>query len=354
MKRPRIWWIVAAVLVMAAMSACEAPGPTANDVEPLKSPALTVTAARTATAAPTVTAVTTVTTIIAAPTATVVPDLPTSEEVVRAVADGVNVVRWPKQPTPGTVPRDRDACINGFDAATDKNPCVLGDPKGSHTMVIYGDSHAGMWAPALGIIGKEKGWRVVLLTLNSCPVPDFPTWSNEKKRRYTECDDFRASTLATIKELHPDVVLISSIFRAVSLEKDGKPTQEGLDQAWADGLGSMISRLKANAGRVVVIGDIAYPSQEPTDCLTAHPNDIRVCNTPRSKAVNEAHNQMEKAVTEKNGAQYVDTIPWFCTATDCPVVVAGLDVYRNRAHVGVNYHLWLRNALGTATGLLPY
>ena len=29
--------------------------------------------------------------------------------------------------------------------------CVFGDPKGGHTMVIYGDSHAGQWFTALDL-----------------------------------------------------------------------------------------------------------------------------------------------------------------------------------------------------------
>jgi hypothetical protein len=62
---------------------------------------------------------------------------------------------------------------------------------------------------------------------------------------------------------------------------------------------------------------------------------------------------MAKSVTEAGGASYVDPIPWFCTTTVCPVVIAGLDVYRDQTHVSGDYSMWLRNVLGIALGMLP-
>ena len=37
-------------------------------------------------------------------------------------------------------------------------------------MVIYGDSHAGMWFDALNVIAKEAHWRLVDLWKGGCPA----------------------------------------------------------------------------------------------------------------------------------------------------------------------------------------
>ena len=41
--------------------------------------------------------------------------------------------------------------------------CVFGDPNGSHTMVLYGDSHALMWFRAMNQIAIRAHWRLVIL-----------------------------------------------------------------------------------------------------------------------------------------------------------------------------------------------
>jgi hypothetical protein len=109
-----------------------------------------------------------------------------------------------------------------------------------------------------------------------------------------------------------------------------------------------------------VTGDSAYPVQEPTDCLSAHANDVHACDTLRSGAIDESglpagafddHNRREQQVVEQNGARYVSVTSWFCTDTVCPAVIGGLAVYRDAFHISPNYAYWLSGALATAMEL---
>ena len=59
-------------------------------------------------------------------------------------------------------------------------------------------------------------------------------------------------------------------------------------------------------------------------------------------------------VAEASGAGYVDTIPWFCTDTVCPAVIAGLTTHRDAYHVAENYVVWLAGVLGESIGVLPH
>jgi SGNH domain (fused to AT3 domains) len=276
--------------------------------------------------------------------------LPTTSEVIQAVADGVKFVQYPPQPPP--IDRWRPGCSVSYEATTSPL-CIYGDPHGTRLLVVYGDSHAAMWLPALDALGKFTHLKVVQITKATCQVPDFPSWIPEEQRPYTQCSAFRSFALAQIRQLHPDIVLLSSIWKYSVMAVDGHPTSQGLEAAWDSGLASMLLRIKPLTGRVIVLGDFAYNPQGGTDCLATHTNDVRPCNTPRQDAVYAAHNQMERSVAERHGALYVDTIPWFCTATVCPAVVGGLATHFGANHVSPTYALWLADALATATKLLP-
>jgi peptidoglycan/LPS O-acetylase OafA/YrhL len=278
-------------------------------------------------------------------------EFPTTDQVIRAVAEGVNVKSWPEQPARIKNPAYSKECdVTRKDSTS--SVCVHGDPNATRTVVIYGDSHAAMWIPPLDAIGKEAHWRVVQLTKPACPVPDFPIYSGALRREYTECERYRAFALAQLEQIRPDVVILSSAFKDVSLAIDGKSTSEGVDEAWETGLASMIDRIKPLTGRIVVVGDMAYPDEPGIDCLTAHPGDVPACNTSLDEAVYREHNTMEQRVTVEHGAEYVDVIPWLCTDDVCPAVVGGLTTHRDAYHVAENYTVWLSRALGTATGLI--
>ena len=272
--------------------------------------------------------------------------------VLQAVAQGEFITTWPEQP-----PRIRnlaysdDCDVSRLD--TTSAACVLGDPNAERTVVVYGDSHAAMWIPAFDEIGRRSNWRVVQLTKPGCQAPDYPSYSRTLNREYTECAEFREFALDKIDEIQPDVVIVTSARRGALLSVDGEPTTDGLDEAWEAGLDSVLTRLEPMAGRVVVLGDMAYPNEKGIDCLTAHPDDVPACNTPRSDAVDAEHNDMEKQIALEHGADYVDVTRWYCTDTVCPAVVADLTTHRDALHTSENYVVWLSSALGEATGLTP-
>jgi peptidoglycan/LPS O-acetylase OafA/YrhL len=281
-----------------------------------------------------------------------VQQFPLEEDIISAVAAGVDVTSWPDQPPRiANLAYSKDCNVTRAD--TNSSACEFGDLNGSTTAVIYGDSHAAMWVPALDAIGKQAGIKFVQLTKPGCPSIDFTIYSQTLKREYTECDEYRAFALSKIAELQPDVVLLSNAYRDVKYSDDGKASSDGVSDVWMKGLTSIIEQIQPNAGRIVVIGDMAYPNFSGIDCLTANPGNVGACNTPRSDAVDEDHNTLEGETAIAAGATYVDTIPWFCTDTVCPAVIGGLTVHRDSYHTGENYVVFLAQALAEKTGLIP-
>jgi hypothetical protein len=272
--------------------------------------------------------------------------------VLQAVAAGANVQSWPAQPKRPANPAYSKEC-DVTRADTTSTVCIHGDQNGNRTVVVYGDSHASMWIPAFDIIGKQEHWRVAQLTKPGCPVADFPVFSGTFNREYTECAEYRKFALAQLEKIHPDLVILTSAFKVDPMSVKGEKSRDGLEEAWDNGLDEMIKRITPIAGRVVVLGDMAYPSDPGIECLNEHPNDVPKCNTKPSDGIFVEHNANEKRIAEDNGATYVDVIPWLCTQDICPAVIGDLTVHRESFHVNEAYAVWLSQVLGEATGMIP-
>ena len=288
-------------------------------------------------------------------------DLPDSSIIEQAVVDALTTTTVPPQPARLANPSDDRAGCNTDYLDTTAPGCVYGDQNGARTVVVWGDSHAWMWLPALDAIGRSSQTRIVQFNKSSCGPPDMRIWLDRLRRAYTECDDFRGFVEGRIEALHPDVVVLTGAAKGVRLLEGDHGTPQGVEDAWATGLATTLRAIAPYAGRTIVLGDIAYPAQEPADCLSAHANDPHACDTPRSGSMDEYglptgvfddHNRREQQVAEQTGAGYVSVTRWLCTDSVCPAVIGGLAVYRDSFHVSPDYAYWLSNALGTAMGLL--
>ena len=91
------------------------------------------------------------------------------------------------------------SCEAELDASTVPS-CVFGDTHGTHTMVLYGDSHAAQWFDALNDIAKGAHWRLVLLTKGDCPA--VPLSSHEETTlsgEYAACARWHSYAIASYR-----------------------------------------------------------------------------------------------------------------------------------------------------------
>jgi len=83
--------------------------------------------------------------------------------------------------------------------------CVYGD-KTSHTsVVLFGDSHAAAWFPAVNTISKRQHWRLVVLTKSGCPAAAVNVIRHG--RVFTNCPIWRNMAEDEIAALHPALVI---------------------------------------------------------------------------------------------------------------------------------------------------
>jgi hypothetical protein len=236
-----------------------------------------------------------------------------------------------------------DGCLDGFTDAT-VHRCLYGDTTSSRTIVLFGDSHAVQWFPAIDALANQQGDALVVMAKATCPPIDISIYSPDLGRPYTECDEFRAAAVDRMTALHPAVVILG--FSREYGIPDDHVVVDG--PAWLSGLTEMITTIQQDTGaKVVLMGDDPYPQQSVPDCLSQNLSDVSACPIPKHYPYyNPSGIPQEQAVAASTGAGYVDTDPWFCGVSSCAVVVGNLLVYRDDNHITASYASWLTPAIG--------
>lgn len=258
-----------------------------------------------------------------------------------AIKQGVGTTAVPSnlQPQPAaaaqnTPPSSKNGCHADF-LVVQQGDCVFGDPAGTKTAVIFGDSHAEQWLPALAAAGAKAKWKVVNWTKAACPAAQLSVFAPSLNRQYTECDSWRSSTEARIAALKPALIVVSQSENVVSSKVSPS------DFAAATLL--TLQRLRQIAGaKVVYLQDIPIPNYDMPGCVAQHLDDAAKCNYPVNKAYTypDRHRQLLSAVPGA-GVATVDPQGWLCTSQTCPAVVGNYLVYRNNTHMSADFSTWL-------------
>lgn len=270
---------------------------------------------------------------------------------VLGAAAGTRVVPGNLAPPLAAAAGDKAApFLNGCDlsfTAVYQPPCVFGDRAGRRSVVLFGDSHAAQWFPALDALARQRHWRLLSWTKATCPPLDISLYSPVLGRTFTECLQWRAQRLAAIAAVKPAVVVLG-----VARHYSDLYHFQVYGPAWLNGLATEVRRLRATGAAVVVLGPTPKPQQDVPNCLAAHLTDVPACTTPRRVAVNAAGMAAERRAVLRAGGRYLDVPAWVCTPRTCPVVVRNLLVYRDDNHLTTTYAGWLTPLLGLALGPL--
>ncbi len=243
-----------------------------------------------------------------------------------------------------------DGCSGGFTDIGIKRPCAYGDPTSAHTVVLFGDSHAGHWFPALQKIAEDRHWRLVVVTKSACSAASVRIFQAKLNRPYDECVAWRESVWAYIASLRPRTVVMTSAAAGGTLVDDsGAPvTDPGYaDRTWVQGWATSADRLARTGAKLYLIEDSPYQDGDTTECLSVHPGDPGACVVDRDSALPQPDRRRAiSAALRARGVTIVDPLPWFCTARACPVIVGDVLVYRDASHVTATYARLLAPLLG--------
>jgi peptidoglycan/LPS O-acetylase OafA/YrhL len=228
-------------------------------------------------------------------------------------------------------------CEVGYDPTTPQLPCnEFGDPTGTTQVMMIGDSHAGMWLPAVNELAQQNHWQLTFLAKSGCPVGNYPNFikGDTTGQTYTECNAWRAAVIARISAVKPSIVIVASEERAIAAQE---PT----------GLTKSLEAIEKSAGKVVFLADTPNPSTDVPDCLAQHLSDISACNLPISSTETPGR-LAEIAGAKAAGVAVVDPTSWFCTTTTCPAVIQNTIVYVDDSHITAAYALLREPQLAAA------
>ena len=212
--------------------------------------------------------------------------------------------------------------------------CTYGNKKSNKVIVLYGDSHAAQWFPALEKIALEKGYKLISLTKSACPSVDSPR-EDQGAFKFVHCKKWRENSIARIKSIKPDAVIVSSF--QYFTPPAGFPSRT---QWWTDGQKRLLKELQGSSSRLIYISDTPRPLRDIPNCLASR--DSHSCDS-----------------TEKtpnliiDGFIKIDPTSWLCTSF-CPAIKNGYVVYRDASHISVAAALALKPELEKAlhaTGL---
>jgi peptidoglycan/LPS O-acetylase OafA/YrhL len=261
----------------------------------------------------------------------------TASKLAGDLREGVRTRRVPSNLTPPLTDASKAVSLivsNGCslqDAGTRSKPCVYGDT-GSHTsVVLFGDSHAAAWFPALNTISKQKHWRLVDLTKAGCPAAAVAV--RRHNAPYRNCTAWRRNAEQQIKAMDPALVFMAtSRYVGGAKPLSGVPT--GYGNTWENGMAATFRALHSTAHRVLFISDGPRLSQSAPDCVSGHLSDVRPCTTSRRVAVYyPAAKAQDLTLARRYHIDSIDPTSWFCTPTRCPVIVGNILLYRDDAHM---------------------
>jgi len=199
--------------------------------------------------------------------------------------------------------------------------CEYAVTDSAKVMVLYGDSHAAQWFPALLEIANRSGYKLVSLTKSACPSVDTKR-NDQGAFKMARCAKWRENSLSRINRIKPDVLIMSSF------QYFAQPAQfSDRDKWWDDGQRKLLNQVKNSSPLLIYITDTPHPVRDIPACLAN--NSISKCNT------SERSNDLSIP-----GFKVVNPNPWLCSNV-CPAVKDGVVAYRDASHISVDMSIAL-------------
>ncbi len=225
--------------------------------------------------------------------------------------------------------------------------CVFGDPRGTTTVALFGDSHAEHWLGAVDRLGRERGWRVVLLVNGGCPVSDAPElngWRTERRGR--ACAAYRDASVRRLIALRPAIAILSSWDEYVARGQEGRAERSRISpEAWGRGLRRTYGRLAVAGVPVVAIRGTPQAGFDGPACLSRRADRLPLaapCTFARDEGLHAAARAaQDAAVRDAAGrglrVRAVDMADVVCPTARCGVVQGGRVVYTDDNHLAASF-----------------
>ena len=217
-----------------------------------------------------------------------------------------------------------DGCHANYGESV-SSECLYGDKKSKRNIVLYGDSHAAQWFPALEKIAQDQGFALTSLTKSACPAAEVLRVQSGAFKN-ADCVAWRKNAIKRINDLNPEAVIMSG-FQHFDYPKN----YQSRDSWWFEGQRALYKNIKNSSPKLIYISDTPHPLRDIPSCLaTAKESecDVNEKSDPRVAG----------------GFLVLDPTPWLCP-DGCPAIVDGIVAYRDASHISVEMSAALSDKL---------
>jgi peptidoglycan/LPS O-acetylase OafA/YrhL len=239
-------------------------------------------------------------------------------------------------------PLARMGCLANAGEAEVKE-CTLGASQPQHTIVLFGDSHAAQWFPALERIALNRQWRIVTMLKASCSPAEVVTNNRLIGRIEPECAVWRKAALKRIASLGPTGVIMSG---SSGYFKDSGQTAPVSFEEWRDGTSRTLAALAPLTERMVVIADSPRAQIDVPSCLGRSALHDWYPLSACRLTLNEAMRTAERSAAARfEQSVWVDLSDQFCSKGGCSPTRDGAVLFRDSNHVTARYSEQLASIL---------
>lgn len=209
--------------------------------------------------------------------------------------------------------------------------CEGGDPDGTKTILLAGDSHAAMWLPVFEELGKKYGWRIVVSTKQSCPLIALAPDEDLNGPMYPGCRKWNEQIRHFIATLAPDLVLTSGAYYSYA---DAKPTGAvSYDKFQGRAYERQYAFIQDLGIPVVAVREVPYfPGFSAPDCLSLAGATPDGCSAQMTAARDVLESRITYAVEQGSDIPLIDVTPQICP-DDCRAVIGNVVTYRDDNHL---------------------
>jgi len=222
---------------------------------------------------------------------------------------------------------------------TEQPECRFGSETGKKTVVLFGDSHAHHWFPALDYIAERRHWTFFSWTKSACPSVLVETFQRNLGRRFHECQKWRSTVMQRIVDLRPDLVVLANASSYLWDEGEARISRE----RWEAGLAAVLERLEAAGIAAVVLGDTPWPGFNVPKCLSRAvwrglPDPLAACAFARNDRNERAIDAlMDEVVGRVESAAFISGRDLVCPSPACAPMVDDTVVYHDHSHMTATF-----------------
>jgi hypothetical protein len=224
--------------------------------------------------------------------------------------------------------------------------CTIGGSAHQRLIVLWGDSHAYHFIPALADYAERKGLRLLPRTMGAC-LPAVLTMPGDIPPRHRlearSCVEFNAAVIDSLPELKTKgataVVLAGRWSSSLFWNPSGGGSYESLAQ--------VVETIRQNDLEVVIFADVPDYSVSVPECVVRR--GIGACNRNRAEVERErapALKILKRIVLNIPGVSLWDPINEMCDAERCVIVHNDIVLYKDDHHLSMKASQRMSTAIG--------